>query len=130
MTDDQKLKKNPSDNLNISSGSLGDVRRREAVSKAAKSKREPKGVNIQNSSGDDSPNSQRINTETAPYHEAYNLGEQSVSGSSTDPTSDDDTLKNAHLVGQQAGEDDQLDNPQEINIADDIDKAEEKLKDS
>lgn len=49
-------------------------------------------------------------------------GEESISGSAPDPESDDDLLANAHAVGQQLGED--LEHPQEVDIARDIDAAE------
>lgn len=51
------------------------------------------------------------------------VGEQSVSGDMPDPASDDDTLENAHNVGLRLNEDEE--HPQELDIASDIDKAEE-----
>lgn len=86
---------------------------------------EASGVNIQDAAGDDSPGSEEINTEMAPYQEPSTQGEQSVSGSMPDPTSDDDTQANAHGVGEQLGEDDEEENPEELDIARDIDEAEE-----
>lgn len=53
-------------------------------------------------------------------------GEQSASGDMPDPESDDDTLENAHMMGQQLGEDEE--HPQELDIARDIDEAEEYLR--
>ena len=50
-------------------------------------------------------------------------GEASESGSTPDPESDDDVLANAHDMGIALGEDEE--HPKELNIADDIDKAEE-----
>lgn len=55
-------------------------------------------------------------------------GEEAVSGDDPDPESDDDTLSNAHAVGQQLGED--LEHPQEIDIARDIDNAEKAYRES
>lgn len=43
-----------------------------------------------------------------------------------DSAIDDDTLKNAQIMGQQLKED--TEHPQEINIARDVDKAEEKVR--
>lgn len=64
-----------------------------------------------------------VNTSDAPNQHEYNQGEQSVSGSTPDPESDDDTLENAHNMGLQLNEDDE--HPQPLNLAADIDKAEE-----
>jgi hypothetical protein len=64
-----------------------------------------------------------INTTSAPYAQPYNQGEQSVSGSTPDPDADDDTLANAQAMGTQLEEDEE--HPQELNLAGDIDKAEE-----
>lgn len=50
-------------------------------------------------------------------------GEQSISGTTAAPESDDDTLANAQAVGQQMRETEEK--PQEVNIARDIDQAEE-----
>lgn len=50
------------------------------------------------------------------------LGEQSVSGEMADPESDDDTLLNAKHVGLQTEAD--YDDPQELNIAEDVAKGE------
>ncbi len=51
------------------------------------------------------------------------LDELSNSGSTPDPDSDDDTLKNAQAAGFQLEED--IEHPQELNMARDLDKAEE-----
>jgi hypothetical protein len=53
-------------------------------------------------------------------------GEQAFNGSMPAPESDDDTLENAHLMGQQLGEDEE--HPQELDIARDLDEAEEYLR--
>jgi hypothetical protein len=50
-------------------------------------------------------------------------GEESVSGDMPDPDSDDDTLENSHKMGLRLKEDEE--HPQELDIASDIDKAEE-----
>lgn len=50
-------------------------------------------------------------------------GEQSVSGDMPSPESDDDTLANAQQVGSQVDED--TEHPEEVDIARDIDEAEE-----
>ena len=55
-------------------------------------------------------------------------GEESVSGSDPDPTSDDDMLENAHAVGEQQKED--LEHPKEINIGSDVNSAEETIRES
>jgi len=61
------------------------------------------------------------NTLTAPF--APNVkGEQSVSGTTPDPSSDDDTLANAHDMGIGLGED--AEHPQDLNIAKDMADAE------
>ena len=49
-------------------------------------------------------------------------GNESVSGSMPDLESDDDTLQNAHQMGIAPNAD--LENPQELNIAKDMDNAE------
>lgn len=53
-------------------------------------------------------------------------GEQSVSGDMPSPEADDDTLANAQAVGTQVDED--TEHPEEIDIARDIDEAEEELR--
>lgn len=78
------------------------------------------------SAGDDSPGSNNINTETAPYSHPENVGEQEVSGSETDPNSDSDSLANAQAVGTQL--DENSENPEELDIARDIDEAEEHIR--
>ncbi|MBP7832886.1 MAG: hypothetical protein KA035_03895 [Candidatus Levybacteria bacterium] len=55
-------------------------------------------------------------------------GESSVSGSMPDPESDDDTLKNAHDMGLQRGETFNS-QPQELDIAKDIDSNEKHSQD-
>lgn len=50
-------------------------------------------------------------------------GEQSISGDMPTPDSDDDTLANAQAVGTQTNEDPE--HPEELDIARDVDKAEE-----
>lgn len=55
-------------------------------------------------------------------------GEESVSGDMPDPESADDTLMNAHAMGEQLDED--LEHPKPLDIAGDIDKAEEAFKES
>jgi hypothetical protein len=49
-------------------------------------------------------------------------GEESVSGDTPDPESDDDTLENAHDVG--LGLDEDYDDPQPLDIAKDVEEAE------
>ncbi len=55
-------------------------------------------------------------------------GSDSISGSTPDPESDDDVLQNAHRVGIAPNAD--LENPQELNLAQDIDNAEKLRQDS
>jgi hypothetical protein len=55
-----------------------------------------------------------------------NEGEQSVSGTAPDPEADDDTLENAHDVGEQLDEDEE--HAKELDLGSDIDKAEEHTK--
>ncbi len=55
-------------------------------------------------------------------------GESSVSGSMPDPESDDDVLKNAHDMGLQRGETFNS-QPQELDIAKDIDSNEKHSQD-
>ena len=50
-------------------------------------------------------------------------GEESISGSMPDLESDDDTLKSAHEMG--IGLSENYEHPKELDIAKDIDKAEE-----
>lgn len=50
-------------------------------------------------------------------------GEQSISGDMPDPSSDDDVLQNAQNMGVAVGED--TEHPQTLDIAGDMDKAEE-----
>jgi hypothetical protein len=57
--------------------------------------------------------------------------EESVSGSSSNPESDDDTLENAHEVGLQLNDTDDGEGKKEkLNIARDIDNAEKALWES
>ena len=88
----------------------------------------PFTVNKQNASGDDSPAADDINTSQAPFMHPSNEGQQSISGSEPDPTSDDDTLDAAHAVGSQLNEDDSMEHPQELDIARDINQAERDLR--
>jgi hypothetical protein len=81
------------------------------VSSISHSDEEPYLLDEKDASGDDSP---------------AQAGEQSVSGSTPDPTADDDTLETAHAMGQQLGEDEE--HPQELDIARDIDEAEESIR--
>jgi len=69
-------------------------------------------------------NNKYINSTDNPQIEPSNQDEHSISG--TTPESDDDTLQNAQDMGQQLEED--VEHPQEIDIARDIDKAEEELR--
>ncbi len=55
-------------------------------------------------------------------------GEESVSGDMPDPESADDTLANAHAMGMQLDED--LEHPKPLDLAGDIDKAEEAFRKS
>jgi hypothetical protein len=82
--------------------------------------------NSENTSGDDSANTDDINTLQAPYTQPENLGEQSVSGTTPDPSADDDTLENAHSVGTQLDEDEE--HPEEIDVGRDMDEAENYLR--
>lgn len=52
--------------------------------------------------------------------------EESISGSTPDPESDDDMLQNAQDVGMQQEEDEE--HPEEIDIARDMNNAEEEFK--
>ena len=73
--------------------------------------------------GQDSSSPDIINTESAPYVNPENVGEQEVSGSTPDPDADADTLAKAQAVGTQL--DETADTPQELDVGGDIDKAEE-----
>ncbi len=61
-----------------------------------------------------------------PFRSPAMEGEQSVSGSTPDPESDDDTLANEKKVGHQMGE--TLEHPEELDSARDTDKAEDDLQ--
>jgi hypothetical protein len=87
---------------------------------------EPYTVNVKDAAGNDSPGSDAINTTQQPYAQPDYRSEQAISGSMPDPTSDDDTLEVAQAMGMQLEEDDE--HPQELNIARDIDQAEEDLR--
>ncbi len=76
--------------------------------------------------GEDSPNLDTINTESAPYTNSKNVGEQEVSGSNPDPASDDDMLTDAQDVGTQLGE--TSEHKQPLQLGDDIDAAENSIK--
>lgn len=65
-----------------------------------------------------------INTESAPYVNPENIGEQDVSGSTPDPSSDDDTLYNVQAVGGQQGEDSE--HPKELDTG--LDESEEYIR--
>ncbi|RJQ37902.1 hypothetical protein C4559_02850 [Candidatus Microgenomates bacterium] len=56
-------------------------------------------------------------------------GEGTVSGDNPNPESDDDTVKNVHDVGIDLEETEDRENPQEMDIADDINKSEKHIKD-
>lgn len=53
-------------------------------------------------------------------------GEDALSGTTPDPESDDDTLENAHNVGEQLKED--YEHPQEIDISRDVNESESKIR--
>lgn len=65
-----------------------------------------------------------INSESAPYVNPENIGEQEVSGSTPDPSTDDDALYNAQAVGGQQGEDSE--HPKELNTG--VDESEEYIR--
>ncbi|GEM_PF-6738239 len=48
--------------------------------------------------------------------------ENDISGTTPDPESDDDVLENAHQVG--VGLDEDLENPEELDISKDVERAE------
>lgn len=56
----------------------------------------------------------------------HTVGEHTVSGSSPDPVSDDDTLRNSHEVGLRLDED--YEHPKELNIAADVAAAERRRR--
>ncbi len=62
---------------------------------------------------------ERVNESTPPDIK----GEQSVSGDTPDPGSDDDTLENEHKVGLRQDEDEE--HRESLDIASDVDEAEE-----
>lgn len=70
-------------------------------------------------------NPKNITTQQAPYNSPEEQGEHSVSGSDPAPESDDDTLANAHAVGEQLEEDPE--HPEELDLARDVDNAEQNL---
>lgn len=80
--------------------------------------------NLQNVDGREKIESDEFGNETLDEENSPSVkGEQSVSGDMTDPASDDDVLKNAHDVGIALDEDSE--NPQELDIAEDVEEAEE-----
>ena len=88
----------------------------------------PEDENIpQKSAGDVStvaPGSTPTGNETVTKIDQPHIsGEQGVNATNPDPASDDDTLANAHNVGLRLDEDEE--HPQELDIASDVDKAEE-----
>jgi hypothetical protein len=97
-----------------------------ALESAIDSDKEPYLVNKKDASGNDAPGTDGNNSSGATYSQPEHLGEQAVSGSTPDPTADDDTLEAAHAVGTQLNEDEE--HPQELDIARDIDKAEESIR--
>ena len=54
-------------------------------------------------------------------------GEGKISGNNPDPESDDDTLENAHEMGLYKADDGE--HPQELNLAEEVMKAEENRSD-
>lgn len=88
----------------------------------------PYTVNKQDAPGDDTPGTEDMNTASAPFAHPSNEGQQSISGSEPDPTSDDDTQAAAHAAGMQLNEDSDMEHPQEIDLARDIDEAERDLR--
>lgn len=72
----------------------------------------------------DDGSNQTISESSAPQV----LGEQAVSGDMTDVESDDDTLLNSHQVGLRINED--YENPQPLDMAKDIRKAEQHRRDT
>lgn len=90
----------------------------------------PYTVNKQNASGDDSPGAEDINTAHAPFMHPSNEGQQSISGTESDPTADDDTQAVAHATGIQIDEDTDMEHPEEVDLGSDIDKAEADIRNS
>ena len=71
----------------------------------------------------DQTNTKHNTTQDVPYQQPYNQGEQdAVGGTTSDPRTDDDTLEMAHRAGFQP--DETTENPQPVDAARDIDKAE------
>jgi len=69
--------------------------------------------------GSDATGNKTLNVNSSPEE----VGEQSMSGDMPDPASDDDTVANAQAMGLALDEDPE--HPKELDIASDIDKAEE-----
>lgn len=67
-------------------------------------------------------------TQDASYQQPENTGEQSASGTTPDPRSDDDALSMAQQAGFQINEDPE--HPQPVDAARDIDTAEQSIKSS
>lgn len=96
--------------------------------------------NVTNNTGNDPQTTNQQQNNTTPVSDDGNntmqtpmsppsiQGEQSVSGDMPDPGSDDDTLANAQAMGQQTEEDPE--HPEELDIARDVDNAEEALHNS
>lgn len=78
-------------------------------------------------SNDDVKNGQIDSLQDHDNTDHNNPDEETVGGSTPSPESDDDTLANAQAVGLQLGEDEE--HPKEVDIARDIDAAEQSLRD-
>lgn len=73
--------------------------------------------------GNESTGTSTVNTTDAPQQQPDNQGEQSASGTTPSPDAGNDTLADAQAAGTQLGE--TPENPQPLNVGDDVNKAEE-----
>jgi hypothetical protein len=131
MNDHQKLKKRNAQN-NLSDTQIdraneiaSEPEEKETTDLMLNDKATPDSDNekLHNALSDVSLKDDAANTTKSSYVQPYNQGEQSVSGTTPEPEADDDTLANAQAMGTQLEEDEE--HPQELNLAADIDKAEE-----
>jgi hypothetical protein len=113
----------PPHNNSPISQSMSDVNYSSALSAAAGTDDDEQSPPDSSSNTVSTPGSIPTGNEELDNASADESGEQSVSGDMPDPASDDDTLENAHAVGLRLNEDEE--HPQELDIASDLDKAEE-----
>lgn len=116
----------PNTNSNVGSSSNAQYDVDQEIAEGNIEKDSPK-EKLANATLDDTSDNSYLQNETLNSAYAENLkGEQSVSGTTPDPGSDDDVLRSTHEVGLAQNEDEK--HPQDLDIGGDIDRSEEYQK--